>query len=500
MPDPNDFIQPLNATGDQGALREALVSRVIYAIADTEDPQDFIAVDTVSGAQPWGVAYEGRVFWLDPNDTTTAHDGITTIVTSDGYRYKVELVTGPRFSVIDNETTAPPGSPALGDSYLVPSGATGDWSGHPDEIAIWTARGWEYVTPEIGMLVYVESKNGFWHYDDNGDWVAGIGLSALAPNSVSPVALLGGRSHWVVVNQTTNTPPGSPSDGVAYIVGPAPTGDWSGHATKIAIAQNGSWIIVEPQEGWQVYDQSLDANYVYDSGWVSLASAVIYEEFGANGVWNKPGGLSPDSRMFVQMWGGGSGGGANSTGGGGGGGSYAEQWFLVSDVPDTVTVTVGAGGAVSGNGGNTSFGSLMTAYRGGAGGNTNNGGGGGGGGVTGTGSATGSSTGGGGGNGIVASVGSGGAGGNGGASGSSGSGSFHGGGGGGGGSGSSPGNGGGSVYGGAGGAGGSSTTAGGTSLYGGNGGNTNQPGQIPGGGGGRNAAGARGEVRVTVFR
>ena len=33
-----------------------------------------------------------------------------------------------------------------------------------------------------------------------------------------------------VENMTTNAPPGSPADGVCYIVGGAPTGAWAGHA------------------------------------------------------------------------------------------------------------------------------------------------------------------------------------------------------------------------------------------------------------------------------
>lgn len=58
---------------------------------------------------------------------------------------------------------------------------------------------------------------------------------------------------------------------------------------------------------------------------------------------------------------------------GGGGGAMSERWFNIADMPASVTVTVAAGGAgvataTNGNaGGQTSFGTLVLAYGGGAG-------------------------------------------------------------------------------------------------------------------------------------
>ncbi len=52
-------------------------------------------------------------------------------------------------------------------------------------------------------------------------------------------ALLNSR----VENMTTNTPPGSPADGVMYIVGASPTGAWVGHSKAIAryVADGSFW-------------------------------------------------------------------------------------------------------------------------------------------------------------------------------------------------------------------------------------------------------------------
>jgi hypothetical protein len=45
-------------------------------------------------------------------------------------------------AVISATTVAPPGSPTIGDAYLIPSGATGAWSGLANRIAQWTSGGW----------------------------------------------------------------------------------------------------------------------------------------------------------------------------------------------------------------------------------------------------------------------------------------------------------------------------------------------------------------------
>lgn len=198
--------------------------------------------------------------------------------------------------------------------------------------------------------------------------------------------------------------------------------------------------------------------------------------------------LSPNRMVVVEAWGGG-GGGFNNTGngaGGGGGGGYNRREFRFSDLPSSITASVGAGGAAGSAGNITTFGALLTAYAGGRGaGNastTATGGGGGGTNQTGgdaTTSLQGSAGFQGGGGGSFDAVGLfGGGGGGGSASG----GSF---------------NGGRAVFGGGGGGAGNSGT-GGISLWGGNGGANNQAGSPRGGGGGRNAAGGRGEIRVWI--
>lgn len=101
------------------------------------------------------------------------------------------------------------------------------------------------------------------------------------------------------------------------------------------------------------------------------------QTFTSSGTWTKPKGYRPTARALLQAWaGGGSGGKSSNTNaaGGGGGGGYVEKWVALSDMGATETITIGAGGAVQTNngsdgnvGGNTTIGSLLTAYGGGPG-------------------------------------------------------------------------------------------------------------------------------------
>lgn len=62
------------------------------------------------------------------------------------------------FTIISRSTLAPPASPSTFDGYLVPTGATGDWSGLDGQFVVWF-NFWYPMAPQIGFQMYVQDEN-----------------------------------------------------------------------------------------------------------------------------------------------------------------------------------------------------------------------------------------------------------------------------------------------------------------------------------------------------
>lgn len=507
-----------------GVLLEAGVKRTILVLAVDEALGDFsFAVGEIPLAVAW--TRTGYVYFYDSTDATTPDDGLTTLVSGNGLRFAIEDAASISLNSVLGIVAAPGGGAVVGDTYIVGVG-TGAFAGQDDNLAVLTRRGWVFASPEIGMTVLNEATGQNTQFTDAG-W--GAFAVAFADGAIPPNAMQfpGG----IVVENTLNAPPGSPTTGKFWIVGATPTGAFSGHAADLAYWTGAAWAFMDPADGWGVFHKTFGFEVFYTSGtWLGGAGSNL-QEFSTAGAtnWTKP---ATGTMTFVQMWGAGGSGSrsASSQGaGGGGGGGYLELWLPLSLLASTVIVTVGAGGAARTTnntngqaGGDSSFGAYGICYGGAGGaftGASSGGGGGGGGGQKSAGAAASVGTGGAGGGPFGGAAGGTSIfGGGGGGSGSSGAGraggeSVHGGGGGGSGaSGSGVGGAGGaSLRGGGGGAGGGNGPGvGGTSTYGGSGGAgadggvAASAGVQPGGGGGGNEAGNSGKggdglVRVTVF-
>lgn len=302
--------------------------------------------------------------------------------------------------------------------------------------------------------------------------------------SALPLTSVGGTGDNVTATVDPSLPPGGLRDGMKFGItwaaantgpmtliitgaGAAPVLSADGAVAGPGLAVVGGRALLEYVGG---------AFRVLSGGAGSGGAARYYWQFTASGTWTKPAGLPDDTMVTVEMWGGGSGGTSNTAGAGGagGGGAYMRYTARLADLPSTVPVTVGAGGALGAAGGLTTFGGLARAYGGGG----LSGGAGGGGGGEFSGGLSG---------GVGGEIGGGTSGGT-----PNARTAF----GGGGGEPQSVTTGGGkAVYGGGG---GSIADRAGVSLFGGNGGNVMEAGYAPGGGGGRRGVGARGEVRVWI--
>ena len=89
-----------------------------------------------------------------------------------------------QLSVKDRDLTAPPGSPADGDRYIVASGATGDWAGWDLNVAFWTDGAWLRLPPRAGWRAWVENEGVLLAFDGAG-WVG------TTPDTLQELALLG---------------------------------------------------------------------------------------------------------------------------------------------------------------------------------------------------------------------------------------------------------------------------------------------------------------------
>ena len=63
-----------------------------------------------------------------------------------------------------------------------------------------------------------------------------------------------------------NDPPPTPVAGSCFIVGPAPTGAWSGEASALASFSAAGWRFIEPTDGLQAWVKSTSTLAFYHGG------------------------------------------------------------------------------------------------------------------------------------------------------------------------------------------------------------------------------------------
>lgn len=71
-------------------------------------------------------------------------------------------------NIADRTLTAPPASPADGDTYLVKATATGTWAGQDGKIAYAIDGGWRFYAPFIGLYVFVANESAILVYTASG--------------------------------------------------------------------------------------------------------------------------------------------------------------------------------------------------------------------------------------------------------------------------------------------------------------------------------------------
>jgi hypothetical protein len=92
----------------------------------------------------------------------------------------------------------------------------------------------------------------------------------------SALRVLDALVQATVIDKDLTVPPGSPSDGDAYIVGTtdSSSGDWQGHDDDVAYYQSSGWVFATPIEGWLAYVQDEGVYYTFwgaSIGWAQEA-------------------------------------------------------------------------------------------------------------------------------------------------------------------------------------------------------------------------------------
>lgn len=142
-----------------------------------------VVLDTNGQAILWGSgAYRqvvkdssGNLIW---DQVTSALDG--TGLAASGANSDITALLGLTSPIPGSDapvksasTTSPPSTPADGDRYIVPTGASGTWASQASKIAQWSQDkgAWYFAAPAQGTTIYVQDTNA-WNTFNGTAWIA----------------------------------------------------------------------------------------------------------------------------------------------------------------------------------------------------------------------------------------------------------------------------------------------------------------------------------------
>ena len=153
--------------------------------------------------------------------------------------------------------TAPPVSAVAGDSYIVADGATGDWLGEDQAVAVYSGVFWNAYIPKTGWRVWVENEETEAVYSgaawttsaDRPERVAALGISATANDTnrltVSSDASLftnAGAGHQLKINKATTEDTASLLFQTGYS-GRAEMGNVGGNDFAVKVSPDGTTFL-----------------------------------------------------------------------------------------------------------------------------------------------------------------------------------------------------------------------------------------------------------------
>ena len=91
-------------------------------------------------------------------------------------------------AVKDRDLTAPPGSPATGDTYIPAAPATGAWAAKENQIAVWDGEAWVFGVPREGWVASVDDEDVMIRHNGTS-WSTGISFAEQAHANQAAVTL-----------------------------------------------------------------------------------------------------------------------------------------------------------------------------------------------------------------------------------------------------------------------------------------------------------------------
>lgn len=93
----------------------------------------------------------------------------------------------------------PPEAPLPGQCWIVGDAPEGDWLGHADAVAGWTAGGWRFLAPFEGMRLWIPETDAFALFS-GGNWRLGeahgrvfvAGVQVVGPRAAAIMEPIGG--------------------------------------------------------------------------------------------------------------------------------------------------------------------------------------------------------------------------------------------------------------------------------------------------------------------
>lgn len=71
----------------------------------------------------------------------------------------------------------------------------------------------------------------------------------------------------MAVEGTADSPPAAPVEGECWLVGSAPSGDWTGRSGLIAALNSGNWLFFSPRDGMRVLNRATGQEMRFVGGW-----------------------------------------------------------------------------------------------------------------------------------------------------------------------------------------------------------------------------------------